>query len=884
MNYLDELLALYPGRDWHTQRYFLTQVSGLAPGLETDALLEFLWGQTAAARPELRHMARRQLGRALPGCLRQAYGLEEGKLGIWTAYAAGPARGAKDAVVDTATHQRLLAAGFHRLSPLLGRALALLPGGSPRVRLAASLVAGRIQTRSGMGALNRGVLGHDKVSFWHAAAMADLGAPEVQPRLLEVAAKLGRRAPDLAMLLADVPAKQGTDALDQLERGADTPAATAIAMALGSEAGSDARHVIERLIKRNEGWVTAYALDALAACPESGDLAIAQRVYDREPREFLRVQAVKIAGALPGNDAVGFLLQVLKSGSARVQAAALESLARKRVDAARLAADAALHLASPLLKLRVNAMLVLARRDPEQVLESLDALLSSGETVHRVEGAYVLGYLRHPSAAQILGDLALTDPRTPVRLQAIKSLAKQEPGEAIGKLLAAARGTHARTAGLAVRALAALPEDALAQARGALEEAAAAAGSAATRGLALRALGIAACRAHAVAPPALVKALGDKQELVVLGALEGLKCVGGAPLPALSRLAASPDPRVSHRAMVAAFLQGDLAVLEPLDQLLVSEDEPRVLAGLQALLELGVLLPIALAAPQFCPLRDALERVAGETAVRTFAIEEQPRAPQLAELAPRQRSAGSARFDAVPLNVPVRRSVPRPPSTTARKAGLDAPLERGSVEGTTYLDGLPAVPALAEFVRTYRALLAAAAVLLIPLVMTLARWQTNQNAGPAAPLPSGALKCRDAKGLVEHGVAGKGTAPLLVRGQLLPGQTVSTGPGAQALLADGAGNVLALSESSSATLATPPKGGTCPYLIEEPSGDLLVDFRKSKGVEVELGADRLVLDLATARVVRQGGTTSVALIAGSGRLVGPQARALEQGAAVELRR
>ncbi len=65
MNYLDELLGLYAGRDWTTQRYFLTHLSSLPPGLESDALLEFLWGEAASPRTPLRHMARRQLGRAV---------------------------------------------------------------------------------------------------------------------------------------------------------------------------------------------------------------------------------------------------------------------------------------------------------------------------------------------------------------------------------------------------------------------------------------------------------------------------------------------------------------------------------------------------------------------------------------------------------------------------------------------------------------------------------------------------------------------------------------------------------------------------------------------------------------------------------------------------
>ena len=890
MNYLDELLALYPGRDWHTQRYFLSQLSSLAPGLETDALLEFLWGETASERPELRHMARRQLGRVLPGALRQAYGLEETKLGIWTAWAKDVAQAgaAKASVVpqDEAARVRLLGAAWHRLSPLLARALGLMGKGSHRVRLAASLVAGRIRTRTGMAALSEGLARDGKVSFWHASAIADLAAAELEPRLLEVVRGLGARAPDMAMLLTEVAPARALEALAAVERVAGDHAATGVALALAGEAGDEGRPLLERLIKRGEPWVTAYALDALAACPAASDLALAQRVFDRENRDFLRVAAVKVAGALPGAEAANFLLHVLKAGPPRVKAAALESLARKRVDPERVASEAAAALTSPLLKLRVNAMLVLARQDPQAILDPLDALLSSDEAVERVEGAFVLGYLKAPSAAQTLGELATADPRLPVRLQAIKSLAKQDAGEAIPRLLAAARSSHARTAGLAARALASLPEEALAEAVPALEQAAGAATSAVTRGVLLRALGIAASRRGQGAPKALEAALADKHEPVVLGALEGLKGLGGPPLAAVKRLAASPDGRVRYRAAVAAFLTGEVSVVHAIDELLTSPDDGPVLHGLQALLEIGILLPIAISAPPFDALRAALDTIAAEAAVRTFSIEEQPAAPQPAAPAPRKAPVSAARFDPVPLAVPVRRSgVAAPSRSGTTKRSLDSPLARQAVEGATYLAGMPVTATWREWLATYRALVAAAAVLAGIALMVATRVQAVETTGPAAPLPSGGLRLTDVKGKVERGLAGKPPTPAAIRGALAQGERVTTGPAAQAMLSDGHGNVVCLGPNSQAVLAVPPKRSTAAYVLDEASGDILVDFQKSRGVEVNAGPDTLSLETATVRITDAPGGRTVAVVAGEATVsrAGGAGRKLVAGQTVELK-
>jgi len=886
MNYLDELLTLYPGRDWATQRYFLSHLSSLPAGLESDAILELLWGETASPHPELRHMARRQLGRILPGALRQAHGLEEAKIGIWTAWArdAQVVGGTSSEIaLDVAALDRMQAAAWQRLAPLLSRTLELIGSGSHRVRLAASLVAGRIRTRSGLAALARGLKTDAKVSFWHAAAMADLAAPEAHDPLASVVRELGPRAPDLAMLLAAVAPAQALPALEAAERGASAFAATGVALALAGESAGAGRELLERLVRRNDPWVTAYALDAVAACPEPPDLAIARRVYERERRDFLRVLAVKVAGALPGAEPVDFLMHALRSGSPRVKAAALESLARKQVEPERVASEAAASLASPLLKLRVNAMLVLARRDPAAIVEPLERLTSADDAVERVEGAFVLGYLRASSAAQMLGDLAAGDPRLPVRLQAIKSLAKQDPAEAVPRLLAAARNPHQRTAALAARALAALPEPGLPQAAAALEEAARAAPSPAMKGVLLRAYGIASSRraqgqAQVQAVPALLEAaLSDRQERVVLGALEGLKGLGGPALAAVSRLARSPEARVRHRAAAAAFLTGDLTVVEPLDELLGAADESRVLSGLQALLEIGVLLPVALAAPPFGPLRSALGAIANETAVRTFAVAEEPAAARAPAAAPPQRAAAAAaRFEPVAMPVPLR---PAKSRSATGKRGLDAPLTRGAVEGTTYLADLPAA---SGWLATYRPLAAAAAVALLPLALMLSHRQVGED--PFAPLVPGALRIVELKGPVTRALTGKAPVPASLRGALAPGERLATGPAAQAMLSDGHGNVVSLGAASAVLLGVPPRAGPA-YVLEEPEGDVLIDFKASKGVEVDLAADRITLDAATLRLTDLPGGHGVAMVAGAATLFrgGGAGQPLAPGQSVDLK-
>ena len=886
MNHLDELLGLYPSSDWGARRYLLSHVGTLSAGLETDALLEFLWGETASEIPSLRHMARRQLGRVLPSCLRQTYGLEAARAGVWSAWAAAGSPGLPAAVTAlpagagaTGNAAQLLAAGWQPLWPLLERTLELLATGSPRIRLSASLVAGRVQTRTGMGALSRSVASRGTVSFLHAVALADLGAREAQARLVELVAEAGARAADLAMLLSDVPADRAVPALSGLAQSADPLVLTNVALALSGDGGAPARELLGRLVARGSGWVTAFALDALAAHPQTRDVALAEQVYARERGEFLKVQAVKLVGAVPGPDGLEFLKEALRAPLPRVKSAALEALARKKADAAPLARDAARELTSPVLKLRVNAMLVLARTDPAAIQPALDALVAADDVVSRIEAAYVLGYLRSPAGCEVLGDLIASDPALLVRLQAIKSLSKADPLRAQPILLAAALDPHPRVAALAARALSASPDSALEPAAEGLRVAAGKARNPVLKGVLLRAFGIAVSRRGLAAPvpDVLQVALSDAEEPVVLGALEGIKCLGGDALDRVVTLATSSNARLRHRAAVAAFLQGHVPAAASLGELLDSPEESRVQSGLQALLEIAILMPVALAAPQFSALRAARAALAARPAAAEFARSEEPRSAPEEPLRARERGPpAGGRFEPLAVQLQLQRPAraARPPASGAARTP-DAPLDRRQIEGATYLSGLPFSPrTVGEVLRLYRPLVVAAVLLAVPLVLILSRWQSGANgAAGHQPLPEGALRVAEVKGKAERGLPGRKLAPVAIGMDVAPGERVATGPGAQLLLSDGHGGAIYLGESSGVVVAVPAASATTPaataFVFQDLSGDVLIDFKKTKGIELIFDREHLAGPAFAVRLLEDSTGRNLSVVSGEPRLFRP---------------
>lgn len=847
MNYLDELLAVYPERDLPAQRYLLASVGGHPLGLETDALLEFLWRETASEAVPLRHLARRQLGRSLPSCLRQAHGLEAARIGIWSSWAAGKQEISPSLVgaPNAETEARLLAAGWHRLSGLIDRALRLLDTGSPRVRLAASLVVGRVQTTSVLAALRASLTRGGKVSFLHAAALADLGVPETRDALIAAVRDAGSKAPDLALLLSDL----GPDAfptLAELARTTDELTLSNVVLALGSEVSPPARELLAKLARGRSSWVTAFALDALASHPHERDVTLAEKIFRDARVEFLKVQAVKLVGAVPGGAGVEFLENVLARGEPRTRAAALEALVRKKVDAQRMAAAAARDVASPVLKLRVNAMLVLAKTDPAAVQAALEELLGADDVVARVEAAFVLGYLRSPAATEVLGELALNDPTLPVRVQAIKSLSKHEPARSLAPLMAAVTSGHPRVAGLAARALAASPESGLEAAAEGLRGAALGAKSAVQKGVLLRAFGIAVSRRALIAlvPDVLERSLGDAEEPVVLGALEGIRCLGGSPLKAVVKLCESGVSRVRHRASVAAFLEGHTDAVDAVTDLMDATEESHILSGLQAFLEIAILMPSALAAPQFSSLRSARAKLAEDRAVPEYSRKEDPRAAP--EEPPRGRErppVAAARFDPVPVEIAIKRPVrPAPGKKPSEKT-----LRRREAEAAGYLGGLPPMASgLVATLQTYWHLIAAVLMLMVPAVIVISRWGQASVAVESGRkrLEKGTLRVGELSGKAEYASPGRTPQALKPGLVIRASERVATGPGARLSLVDDDGNAVRLGQSSAVMLAPPSITATSPetthFVFEQFTGDVQLDFSKGLTIEAIFERERLV--------------------------------------------
>ena len=93
-----------------------------------------------------------------------------------------------------------------------------------------------------------------------------------------------------------------------------------------------------------------------------------------------------------------------------------------------------------------------------------------------------------------------------------------------------------------------------------------------------------------------------------MGALEGLKRMGaGIPDEHLSALATHPDPRVRAGASLAAFMGGQVSQTAVLTPMLKSSQEKDVLAAMNAMLEIGLLLPVVLQSTRFSKLAARLK-------------------------------------------------------------------------------------------------------------------------------------------------------------------------------------------------------------------------------------------------------------------------------------
>src|SRR5262245_20928886 len=84
MNYLDELLALYPGRDVPTRRFLLSQVLDHAVDRFSDEVIEFLWTESLDAERVVGRQARHVMGRYIAGHSQRVFRVGANQSGVWT--------------------------------------------------------------------------------------------------------------------------------------------------------------------------------------------------------------------------------------------------------------------------------------------------------------------------------------------------------------------------------------------------------------------------------------------------------------------------------------------------------------------------------------------------------------------------------------------------------------------------------------------------------------------------------------------------------------------------------------------------------------------------------------------------------------------------------
>lgn len=612
MNHIDELISAYEVQaDPLVRRYLVCAMGARRINAASHEVVELFWGQIFDQDTRVRHAARRQLGRVFPRHLRASYGLEAVNASVWTGFKAPVAGRGGDAdrwqpAWDDA-YAPAVASAFAVLAPAAKKALELSQTGSHGVRQVASLALGRIPLASTTAALAARV-SSGKGSFHDAAALAELGTAEAHDVLLAAARTWGLAGSDLIGLLSAVPPDLTLPVLEAMEPRTDPYGRTNVALALAQDRSPRGRELFARLARRREGLVTAYVLDALQSEPLPEDLALLEDIYAHETHDTLRVHAVRAAGYAPAAAKIQFVRACAAESSHRVRAAALEALARLRATPESLAPIAAPLAESPLLKARVTALLVLAQTDVERVAAETESLLFSAEPIQRLEGAYVLAYLTGPESAGALAEMARNDPDPDVRLQAVKSLARQPGALGLERLFALLSVPDRPVVRLASRLLALSEVPQLAAVISALEKAVRATPDPSTRAILLRGHGMAAGRYAAAAGRAgqilgapgtalLVEHLASPDATVVRGALEALKFHLGAGAEApLDELSNHPDPRVRAGAAVLAFWSGHEAAAGWMRELLAAPAEEVVLAGLNALFECAAVVPGVIAA------------------------------------------------------------------------------------------------------------------------------------------------------------------------------------------------------------------------------------------------------------------------------------------------
>jgi HEAT repeat protein len=543
-----------------------------------------------------------------------------------------------DAAPEPAADAR--AALVVRARPLIERLIARAGSAKVRHRTIALLALAQLPTPAVRRALTERARADDDPFppvLAHALAERPWAGEELARTLLAGAG----REPDNLLLLSCLPATVVAPLAGEIFVRTDARGRVNVLMALSDLPGLDAAPIFALLARRVEVPVVVQALRTMELLASDRWLPLVREIFARSTHEFVRIQAVRAAGAIPGAGSLSLLSEALAAPEDTVRAQALESLVRLEAPAEALAAAARPLLASTFLRTRVNALLALACAGEPVVglVEPLSELAMGNDVLTRLEAAFCMGYVQNPQFADYLAVYVEQDPAVPVRRQAIKSLSRFPAALAVPRLIAIPRAGDSDLAIAAMRALSRFAGDSTAVA--ALVHAMGEERDPGRLGLMAACLGRLEAGARRPAAPAeLARLLASPEPAVQRGAVEGWINLGGAALAAareaLERVPVADEP-AGVRVALARLLAGDLGMLERFTRLMDGGDETLATIAMEAVLDVALLVesPVlsrrfpALAAALGCRVEPAQapERIDPELSASSWRMSRRPARP-----------------------------------------------------------------------------------------------------------------------------------------------------------------------------------------------------------------------------------------------------------------
>lgn len=591
MKRTDELLLVYPGQGKSVRKWILSQLDGLAGTFDAPELFAFLLSQTQDDEPQVRNQALFSLQMFLPAYVRARH--------------AGPA------LVPPADPDAVRLAALEAARPL-ARALATVAAQESRAtRTLARLGLAQFPLPEVQGEL-LAAFALDPSDFEPLLAYARAtGEGEMERPLVELMKQHHQAEPDLLLLVAAASGDVAAQAVQALAGATNALGRQNLAIALSKVSGGDLRAAAAALLSLGEGWVAVHTLAALEAARDPAAMAMVAALY-RHPTELVRLEAVRVAGALGGPEAAALCLDAARGGTPRLQAQALDSLVHMKVEPQCVNELAGQLLASPSPTARLSAVLAIEDPADARVSKVLSKMVLSSEPHERLLAAFALAYRHGPGYFKYLAALATRDPCVPVRAQATKSLAKYPLALALpvlSTLLTDADPRIASAAGLALTRY----TGAEAQELGlTCLTAIATTRHSATRARLFRLAGHLATRLDfEEAEEILVAGLADPEADVLCGALDGLKQLGRTPSgisvqTRLAELSRHVNPAIAARASAVALYFGRSDGVGAFAHGLATAEEAGLPTWLQQSLDVALSMTEALSAGAFPALQAAL--------------------------------------------------------------------------------------------------------------------------------------------------------------------------------------------------------------------------------------------------------------------------------------